>query len=229
MTRHSNTLVFGTNTSFGVKVGADATSTPGITVGYSRQEAVVIPVVANTADNGTVLAPCPQIVTPGTVKADLPDNCRLIANDGTDTDTLSVLASFGTKYNAGGGNSPNVGGEISQYFATGLAARTLAARAGAAAVASGEAAIASAESLEMVTSRAAGIDELAKKVAALASVDAVAAAMTAVDRQLGGNIFTRACATAPATTPSGCSAALRADSRVTTRSPAKLAQAIAAF
>lgn len=49
-TRHSNAIVFGTNTSLGIKVGPDATTTPGISIGYSRQEAVFMPLLANTAE-----------------------------------------------------------------------------------------------------------------------------------------------------------------------------------
>lgn len=229
MTRHSNTLVFGTNTSFGVKVGADATSTPGITVGYSRQEAVVMPLVANTANVGELQAPCPQVVAPGTSTAALSEVCVLRGKDGADvTDAYSVLASFGTKYNAGGSTDPKVGGEISQYFATGLAARTLA-RSGAATVASGDAAAATAVGAEIAIRRVAGIQELATKVSALADSTAVAAAMTAIDGQLGGAIFSQACAGPPAVGPQACAAALRADPLVATRSPSQIARAIAAF
>ncbi|MCM0031888.1 hypothetical protein [Sandarakinorhabdus limnophila] len=141
MTRHSNTLVFGTNTSFGIKVGTDAASTPGVTVGYSRQEAVVMPVVANTADNGNVQAPCP--VGTGGVGGAIAEVCLLRASDGGKKDAYSVLASFGTKYAAGGG-TPNANGQIVQYFATGIAAQKLAENGGAAAIALGGAATASA-------------------------------------------------------------------------------------
>lgn len=195
MTRHSNTLVFGTNTSFGVKVGADATSTPGINVGYSRQEAVIIPVVANTADNGTVQAPCPQIVAPGTVKADLPDNCRLIANAGSDTDTLSVLANFGSKYAANGGTAPSVNGEISQYFATGLAARILAEKAGASAIATGPAAAASyeAEAERLIGDKGDLASIVAGKVGALAT-DLTAFLIKLDAGAQSGKRFQQACA-----------------------------------
>ena len=207
MTRHSNTLVFGTNTSFGVKVGADATSTPGITVGYSRQEAVIIPVVANTADSGEVQMPCPQIVAPGTAKADLPDNCRLIANAGTDRDTFSVLANFGSKYAADGGTAPSVNGEISQYFATGHAARLLAEKAGASAIATGPAAAASyeAEAERLISDKNGLSSVVATKVSALATD--LAAFLVKLDAGASsGKRFQQACA---GLDKDGCAANIR--------------------
>lgn len=136
MTRHSNTMVFGTNTSFGISVGSDATSTPALTIGYRRQEAVIMPLVANTVADGEMLNPCQQ-------KADksMPADCLLLgqATGPNGSDTYSVLASFGTKYDAGGTN-PNANGSIAQYFATGLAARELARNGGAATIATSDAA-----------------------------------------------------------------------------------------
>ena len=49
-TRHSNTMYFGTNTTFGIKAGAATGETPKVIVGYDRQEAVILPLVANTAE-----------------------------------------------------------------------------------------------------------------------------------------------------------------------------------
>jgi hypothetical protein len=143
MPRHSNTLVFGTNTTLGIKVGTDATNTPGITVGYSRQEAVVMPLVANTGDDGNTQKPCPSPVPPSTGSPLLDASCILVGKSGANIlDSYSVMASFGAKFGATG-KAAEVGatGQIAQYFATGLAARELAIRAGAAAVATGEAAI----------------------------------------------------------------------------------------
>ena len=147
MPRHSNTLVFGTNTSFGIKVGTDATNTPGITVGYSRQEAVVMPLVANTGDDGNTQKPCPSSTVHAGQSLLLDASCILIGKQSADvSDSYSVMASFGAKFGASGRPS-DVGaqGEIAQYFATGLAARTLASRAGAAAVSTSGGAIAASE------------------------------------------------------------------------------------
>ncbi len=143
MTRHSNTLIFGTNTSFGIKVGQDATASPGITVGYSRQEVVVMPLVANTNDDGTVQKPCPSPITPTGASPLLDASCILVGRSGDKVlDSYSVMASFGAKFGATGKPSEvGANGQIAQYFATGLAARELAVRAGAAAVSTGEAAI----------------------------------------------------------------------------------------
>ena len=144
MTRHSNTLVFGTNTSFGIRVGQDATASPGITVGYSRQEAVVMPLVVNTDDDGKTQKPCPKPNVPRGTSPVLDASCVLIGKQSADvSDSYSVMASFGAKFGASGNPSnPGTQGEIAQYFATGLAARTLAARAGAAAVSTSDTAIA---------------------------------------------------------------------------------------
>ena len=49
--RHSNTLIFGTNTKVALDVSADQIKqTPSITLGYTRQEAVWMPLMPNVAD-----------------------------------------------------------------------------------------------------------------------------------------------------------------------------------
>lgn len=60
-TRHSNTMVFGTNTTVGVKIGTDAMQIPAVEIGYNRQEAVIMPLLANTAEREGArnkLSPC---------------------------------------------------------------------------------------------------------------------------------------------------------------------------
>lgn len=209
MTRHSNTLVFGTNTSFGVTVGADATSTPSISVGFKRQEAVVMPLVANVKEENGIQVPC--VVGPANVRqAGLVEGdgtaalvsahthpCLLVGRDESGSlDAYSVLASFGTKYDARTGG---VGGSIAQYFATGVAAQRLASSGGAA-VATGEAARTSADpanarlrtaleeanagELARAATRKSIVDELAVAVAALAPA-ALDAKITAVDARFG--------------------------------------------
>lgn len=153
-TRHSNTMVFGTNTSFGIKVGTDPTQVPSIVVGYSRQEAVVVPLVANvdeTTGTGSTggplnrLRPCnlttPVVATGGTFAV---HPCSLVAVNGKAMDSYSVLASFGANFDASGGTSNHTKGGLAQYFATGMAAQILAATGGASVVAVGNAATASA-------------------------------------------------------------------------------------
>jgi len=57
MTRHSNMMIFGTNTVVGVRAGTNATSVPEVAIGFTRQEAVILPLVANvgstTGEGGT--------------------------------------------------------------------------------------------------------------------------------------------------------------------------------
>lgn len=137
-TRHSNTMVFGTNTVFGIEAGQSANSVPSVTVGYKRQEAVIMPLVANTEDDGTYQKPCEL--------SDLPDYllreihpCLLVSRHGDSIDTYSVLASFGAKFSGSGTNATASGG-LAQFFATGIAAQALALNGGAALVAVGEAA-----------------------------------------------------------------------------------------
>jgi len=152
MTRHSNMIVFGTNTSLGVRVGTSATSVPEIQVGYSRQEAVAMPVVANvanttSADGSTdLLVPCnlnqAVTVTGGAQFAVHP--CSLVAINGSAMDSYSVLASFGANFDASQSTTATAKGGLAQYFATGMAAQILALRGGASVVSVGEAARAAA-------------------------------------------------------------------------------------
>jgi hypothetical protein len=148
MTRHSNMVVFGTNTSLGIRVGTSATSVPEIQVGYSRQEAVAIPVVANVANvrsadgSSDILVPCdlsqPVTVTGGAQFAVHP--CSLVAVNGGAMDSYSVLASFGANFDASQSTTATAKGGLAQYFATGMAAQLLALNGGASVVAVGEAA-----------------------------------------------------------------------------------------
>jgi hypothetical protein len=196
MTRHSNTMVFGTNTSFGISVGSDATSTPSITVGYKRQEAVIMPLVANTEADGEKLNPCKQMAD-----GSLPESCILMGRTNDDTgnrDTYSVLASFGAKFGATS-TQPEAKGAIAQYFATGLAARTLADRAGAAAVAASPAAVVSASVdsrrvYETMILKAADVATNLANKASITTVADVKAAMAALDSAIGsGSAFALAC------------------------------------
>ncbi len=147
-TRHSNTMIFGTNTQFGIRAGTTPTSVPEVNIGYSRQEAVVIPLVANVADDGDTQKPCdltlPIEVVGGHGFAVHP--CALVAIKGEAQDSYSVLASFGAKF-AGGAKADGstASGGLAQYFATGMAAQILAFTGGASVVAVGDAATASAD------------------------------------------------------------------------------------
>lgn len=140
-TRHSNTMVFGTNTSFGIKVGTDVAQVPGIQVGYNRQEAVILPLLANTSQShaagvdGTPLnrlVPCPVpdiILSGGQTHA-----CQFVAVRGDARDSYSTLASFGAEFGGQQGTGLSAQGGLAQYFATGMSAQLLAATGGASVV-----------------------------------------------------------------------------------------------
>lgn len=143
MTRHSNMLVFGTNTVIGARVGTAATQVPSIDIGYSRQEAALVPLVANVKsvegkDGSHYLVPCDP-ASPVTISGSgkfAVHPCSLVAVNGSAQDSYSVLASFGAKF---GGKSTSgqaeASGGLAQYFATGLAAQLLALNGGASVVA----------------------------------------------------------------------------------------------
>lgn len=144
-TRHSNTMIFGTNTQFGIRAGTTPSSVPEVNIGYSRQEAVVMPLVANAADNGRYQRPCnlaASVETDGAAFAVHP--CSLVAVNGKVQDSYSVLASFGAKFEGGATNGASAKGGLAQYFATGVAAQLLALSGGASVVAVGDAASAAA-------------------------------------------------------------------------------------
>lgn len=141
-------MLFGTNTSFGLKVGTTTGNVPNVIVGYDRQEAVIMPLVANTRESPTaganVMGPC-DITTPVTATGGtgefLIHPCLLVAVNGKAMDSYSVLASFGAQFEGTGtaGEAKAAGG-LAQYFATGVAAQLLALNGGAAVVATGAAA-----------------------------------------------------------------------------------------
>lgn len=150
-TRHSNTMIFGTNTNVGVKVGQNVNQLPEILIGYDRQEAVIMPLWANTLDhregnNGNLLSPCPS---EGFEDEQAVHPCAFVASRQKDNnsyaqDSYSVLASFGAQIEGNGsGTEAQVG--LAQYFATGMAAQILALTGGASIVSVGKAAEKAAE------------------------------------------------------------------------------------
>ena len=169
-TRHSNTMVFGTTTSIALKVGQGANQVPQVLFGYDRQEAVVMPLLANTRERGGtegLLSPCEPVLEQETVREAngvavaerrlKPQNsnapyihpCKFVGvrSDGDKheiQDSYSVLASFGAQIE-GDGRVGKAAVGLAQYFATGVAAQLLAANGGAAVVAVGAGAEASAE------------------------------------------------------------------------------------
>jgi len=123
--RHSNTLIFATNTKTALDVSQDPTGGMSLTLGYKRQEGVWMPLLANKNEGGVLV---PQDCTT--------DDCRQFVGKTGDggpsgkggVDTYSVLATFSGQ--AAGKVSKDGGegtGALAQYFATGIAARLLAA------------------------------------------------------------------------------------------------------
>lgn len=218
--QHTNLLIFGTNTQFGIKVGADATQTPSVQVGYNRQELVLMPLLANTgvAADGKPL-PCPNIASAQTpLPAQLPVNCKYIGLQSNDQDAYSVLASFGAKFDASKGGTPNAGGAIAQYFATGLAARELA-KHGSSLVAASEGATAEAESSfaaafasEVIANADKGREDFAAAVGKLTDATFKQKLQHADDVASAGGKLVRSCAAA--NTAADCAAALRLDNRL---------------
>lgn len=161
--QHSNVLIFGTNTTFAIDASYNAASVPQVTIGYKRQEAVWLPLLANTGYDSQTGKPTPCGIS-ATAKEVLA--CVYVGTDDKKTDTYSVMASFGADFSGSAvakGEDGKVGptaeakSGIAQYFATGLAARTLAERAGAAAVATGKAAEANANMLAAIENAERGL------------------------------------------------------------------------
>ena len=107
--QESNPLLFGTTTSLGVAVntGSGTDVTPGITVGYGREEIAIVPTVV---PNDTELA--------GT-------DSRVILAGGPNgrKDALSTFAHFSNDNSTGGTGAGAAGVEIGSTFATGVAAQ----------------------------------------------------------------------------------------------------------
>jgi hypothetical protein len=140
-------MLFGTSTQFGIRAGTGATSVPELNIGYSRQEAVIMPLVANVDDDGTFQKPC-NVAQPVQVSGGgfVAHPCSLIAINGKAQDSYSVLASFGAKFDGEArADGSKAKGGLAQYFATGVAAQLLALNGGASVVAVGDAAAAAAE------------------------------------------------------------------------------------
>jgi len=125
MPRHSNTLVFATDTTVGLKVGQSSSQLGTVEVGYSRQEVALVPLLANTeiGSDKDILNPCPT----SAVK-----DCKFVATSkgaDKDVDSYSTIASFGSKVGTDGGANAKVA--VAQYFATGVAAQLLVLSGGA--------------------------------------------------------------------------------------------------
>jgi hypothetical protein len=131
--KHSNVLIFATNTKYAFDISYDTKmQQPNITLGYTRQEGVWMPLLANRGPDGLEPAQPNGICSTNRDGSTRPDDLY-IGNDGSNLDTYSVIATFGAKFSAGvsGTNNLTAGNGLSQFFATGLAARELARNGGA--------------------------------------------------------------------------------------------------
>jgi hypothetical protein len=129
--RHTDLLIFGTNTQFGISASAEATANPGVSIGYRRQELVLMPLYVNAQDT-TISSTGGNETTVEKIKA-----AKYQGTDGAKFDTYSVFASFGAS-GGGGAKTADAKVGIAQYFATGLAARILAVAGGSLVNTSGE-------------------------------------------------------------------------------------------
>lgn len=141
--KHSNVLIFATNTKLGVDLSYDPkTQEPSLVVGFRRQEGVWMPLLANYGPDG--LEPGPLTIknndgggAGAAAETQVWPHMLYQGNDDKkERDTYSVLATFKGKGAAStsGSNSLGASGAIAQFFATGLAARELAQVGGAALV-----------------------------------------------------------------------------------------------
>lgn len=113
---HRDVLLFGTDTSLGVNVGADpaAAQVTNVSIGYKRREAVYMPLVVNGTDS-KFTNDGKNMKYAGRAEGEP-------AGEGG-KDTYSVFASFGGSARAA---TAQGGAQVAQFFATGIAAQRLA-------------------------------------------------------------------------------------------------------
>jgi hypothetical protein len=131
--KHSNALIFATNTKVAFDISYDSKmQQPNITLGFTRQEGVWMPLLANRGPDGLEPAQ-PNGICETNKNVARPDDLYQ-GSDGTNADTYSVLATFKGSGAAKASGTTEMSGSIAQFFATGLAARILAEQGGAALV-----------------------------------------------------------------------------------------------
>ena len=158
---HTNTLIFAVNTKLALDVSAAPMGgIPGVTIGYSRQEAVWMPLLANRETKSPFKpAECNTMaITDCHFRGKYTQTLKTGETEGETagetvedekTDAYSVLASFGAKLSTkasstGGAQSTTgdaatgdsstdsaTGFALAQFFATGIAAQNLATEGGA--------------------------------------------------------------------------------------------------
>lgn len=110
--QESNPLLFGTTTSLGVAIntGSGTDISPGVTVGYGREEVALVPTVV---PNDTELGPSDSRV----ILAGASNNRQ---------DALSTFANFNNENTGTGGDTNPFGVGIGSTVATGVAAQYVA-------------------------------------------------------------------------------------------------------
>jgi len=115
---HNDVLIFGTETTLAFDVGASATNggTPQVTLGYNREEAVWMPLMANGRHTKT---------DPDANQLYQAEGSKASGSNGA-KDAYSVFASFGAQLEGTSGTGPSAKVGLAQFFATGIAAQKLA-------------------------------------------------------------------------------------------------------
>lgn len=130
---HNDVLVFGTSTTIGLNVQTASTNgaAPSIVLGYEREEAVWMPLLANGRDSPPICAADAQgrCLTGSIPASQLMYRSETERNGRINRDTYSVFASLGARFNgsASGQNGAAAGGGLAQFFATGNAALNISA------------------------------------------------------------------------------------------------------
>lgn len=131
---HTNTLLFATSTKFAIDASVNPVSsaTPELTIGYKRYEGVWMPLLVNQVKkNGIESATCISTnnQTPCLYQSSSTDYDKDGKPTKSFTDTYSVLASIGAKFEGDSSVNSNsqvaAKGGLAQFFATGLAAQNL--------------------------------------------------------------------------------------------------------
>lgn len=128
---HNDVLVFGTSTTIGLDVQTASTqgAAPSLVLGYRREEAVWMPLLANGRDSKLALCTehddntCRAQARAGPLRHAMYQS-RYTPRGGTErVDAYSVFASLGANFNGDARREGvNAGGGLAQFFATGAAA-----------------------------------------------------------------------------------------------------------
>lgn len=127
MPKHRDLLVFGTNTKLALDVSPapETGNIAGVTLGYKRQEFVLMPLLVNAADSRFCVT---NAQSQKVCDAQSIEQAKYLGSgSNSERDAYSVFASFGATFSGGGATGKNEAqGGLAQFFATGLAAQQLA-------------------------------------------------------------------------------------------------------